>query len=365
LLAPWQNDNTLNNTPDACEANVTFYKNAKLYFLSGTGNTFRATTWMAERLQAAGVKTQMRAIGADALDSGYIPEPESLLGLAAPVHGFTAPWLMMRFVARLPRGRGSDAVVTAVHSGMSATSHFLIGLLLWLKGYRVRSFFDVVMPDNWTALISGPTPEEAQAVIAKAERKFAVDVDAFLDGKRTVPSLMTTLWAVLLLLVAVAYQLWGRFFLAKLFFASDKCIGCGQCAANCPWNAIKMKERDGQRRPYWTLQCGSCMRCMNYCPTQAIEAGHSWAVLLGIVTSLPVAWWAFRWLSQWILALSNVPLGVLLLVQYAFMFAATIIAYRVFDALLRVPAINRFFTRTTFTRRYRRYHEPDTELKDL
>ena len=342
------------------------YKNATLYFLSGTGNTYRATAWLAERLRAAGVETQMRAIGANALESEYVPGPDSLLGLAAPVHGFTAPWLMVRFVARLPRGRGSDAVAMSVSSGMSASANFLLGLLLWLKGYRVRSFFDVAMPDNWTALMSGPTPEKAQTIIAKAERKFATDVDAFLGGKRLVPSLTTALSALLLLPVSVGFLLWGKFFLAKFFFASNKCIGCGQCAANCPWDAIKMKERGGRRRPYWTLKCGNCMRCMNYCPTQAIEAGHSWAVLLGIIGSLPVAWWLFRWLSQWIPALAEGRLGVWkLLVQYGYMFVSTIAAYHVFDTLLRVPVINRFFTRTTFTYHYRRYHEPDTDLKDL
>lgn len=342
------------------------YKNARLYFLSGTGNTFRVTTWLAERLRAAGVETQMRAVGAVAPDPEYVHEQDALLGLAFPVHGFTVPWLMVRFAARLPRGRGMDAVMVACNSGMSATALYLAGLILWLKGYKVRGLVDVVMPNNWTALVPGADPETVQAIIAKAERTFSADIDAILDGKRPVPGRVTALFAVLLLPVAVAYLLWGRFFLAKLFFASDKCIGCGQCAANCPWDAIKMRAQGGKLRPYWTLKCESCMRCMGYCPTQAIEAGHSWAVILGVVASVPVGWWVMRWLARGLPLLSKASRGVVpLLVQYGFMFVATVVAYRVFDALLRIPAINRFFTRTTFTSRYRRYHAPDTELRDL
>ena len=41
------------------------------------------------------------------------------------------------------------------------------------------------------------------------------------------------------------------------------------------------------------------------------------------------------------------------------------IAYPVFHFLLRVGWINRFFTLATFTHYYRRYHEPETTLKDL
>lgn len=342
------------------------YKDAMLYFLSGTGNTYRAMTWMAERLRVAGVETQMRPIRAGEIDAQYEPVPDSLLVLAFPVHAFTAPWLMARFAARLPRGHGMGVAVVACNSGLSATSLYLIGLLLWLRGYRVRGLIDVVMPNNWTSLVPSPKPEKVQAMIEQAEGKLAEDVDALLAGRRLVPGPVTALWALLLLPVAVAYLLWGRFFLAKLFFASDQCIGCGQCAAYCPWHAIKMRDRDGQLRPYWTLKCESCMRCMGYCPTQAIEAGHSWAVILGTVSSVPVGWWLLNWLSRWIPALADANRGVLpLLAQFGYLFLSTVAAYHLFAALLRVPAINRFFTRTTFTHRYRRYHEPDTRVQDM
>ena len=40
-------------------------------------------------------------------------------------------------------------------------------------------------------------------------------------------------------------------------------------------------------------------------------------------------------------------------------------AYYLYDRLLRIRVINKVFTYTTFTHVYRRYHEPDTGLKDF
>ncbi|HOU12398.1 MAG TPA: EFR1 family ferrodoxin [Anaerolineae bacterium] len=341
------------------------YQQAMLYFLSGTGNTYRVATWVAERLQGAGISTETASIQAGDLDAQFKPNSDTLLVLAMPVHAFIAPWLMMRFVWHLPRGKGTDALIVAANSGVSGTTFYVMALLLWLKGYTVRSFLDVPLPDNWMSLVPGAPEEKARATVAQAREKTDAFMDGFLAGKRSFLAWPWALLALVLLPVGVGYLILGRFFLAKLFFASERCIGCGQCAAHCPWRAIKMVERAGQRRPYWTFNCESCMRCMAFCPTQAIEAGHSWGVLLAAFTFIPVVNWVLNGLTQQIPALADVRGLLWVLLAYGYTLLVFVIAYALFTVLLRVPAINRFFTGTTLTHYYRRYHEPDTSLKDL
>ncbi len=341
------------------------YQRAMLYFLSGTGNTYRAATWVAEHLQAAGIPTEMLPVRAAGLDAKFEAGSDTLLILATPVHAFVATWLMLRFVWHLPRGKGADTLIVAANSGVSGTTFYVMALLLWLRGYTVRSFLDVHLPDNWMSLVPGMQPEKARAVIARAREKTTRFMDAFLAGERSFLAWPWVLLALALLPVAVGYLILGRFFLAKLFFASDRCIGCGQCATHCPWRAIKMVERAGQRRPYWTLDCESCMRCMAYCPTQAIEAGHSWGVLLGAITLIPVVNWLLNVVTRQIPALADVRGLLWVLLEYGYTLLSFIVGYAFFALLLRVPAINRFFTVTTLTHYYRRYHEPDTTLKDL
>jgi ferredoxin len=341
------------------------YQHAMLYFLSGTGNTYRVVTWIAERLQAAGIATEMSSIRAGDLDTKFEAGSDTLLVLAMPVHAFIAPWLMMRFVGHLPRGEGTDALVVACNSGVSGTTYYVMALLLWLKGYTMRSFLDVSLPDNWMSLVPGVSPEKARAAVAQAREKTADFMDGFLAGERSFLAWPLALLALALLPIAVGYLILGRFFLAKLFFASDRCIGCGQCAAHCPWHAINMVERAGQHRPYWTLNCESCMRCMAFCPTQAIEAGHSWGVLMGAITLIPVVDWLLNVVTRQIPALADVRGLLWVLLEYGYILLSFVVAYALFALLLRVPAINRFFTVTTLTHYYRRYHEPDTTLKDL
>lgn len=341
------------------------YQHAMLYFLSGTGNTYRVVTWIAGCLQAAGISTETSAIRVGDPDAKFEAGADTLLVLATPVHAFIAPWLMMRFVCHLPRGEGTDVLVVASNSGVSGATFYVMALLLWLKGYSVRSFLDVHLPDNWMSLVPGPPLEKARAAVARAREKTAGFMDGFLVGERSFLAWPWTFLALALSPIAVGYLILGRFFLAKLFFASERCIGCGQCAAHCPWRAITMVERHGQSRPFWTLNCESCMRCMAFCPTQAIEAGHSWGVLLGALTLIPVVDWLLNLVTRQIPVLADARGLLWVLLEYGYILLAFIVGYALFALLLRVPAINLFFTKTTLTHYYRRYHEPDTTLKDL
>ena len=151
----------------------------------------------------------------------------------------------------------------------------------------------------------------------------------------------------------------GRFFLAKLFFASYRCTGCGLCAKNCPIGAIKMRGK-AKPRPYWTFSCESCMRCMGFCNEHAVEASHSFAVTLYFIISVPILAYLPNlftgpfvqgWIELFLLA-CYVPLSIY-------------IAYWLFHYSISIPLINRLFTFTTLTHFYRRYHEPNTQLSDL
>ncbi len=341
------------------------YRDAKLYFLSGTGNTYRVVSWVADHLRDAGIVTDMSAIRVGNLDVKFEAGSDTLLVLGTPVHAFIAPWLMLRFIWRLPRHKGMHVLLVAANSGVSGTTFYVLALLLWLKGYTLRSFLDVSLPDNWTTIISGVPEEKARAALARAREKTAAFMNGFLAGERSFLAWPRAVLALVLLPIAAGYLILGRFFLAKLFFASDRCIGCGQYAEHCPWRAIKMPAWAGRRRPYWTLKCESCMRCMAFCPTQAIEAGHSWGVLLGALTLLPVGTWLLNGLARLIPLLADVRGWLWILLEYGYILLAFVAGYVLFAWLLRVPAINRFFSRTTLTRYYRRYHEPDTTLKDL
>ena len=353
------------------------YERVILYFMSGTGNTFRAATWMLEAAEGTGSPARLVPIEEGRPEEEIDQRVEDLVGVAMPTHGFIAPWPVIRFVMRFPRGRGTHAFVVPTRAGMrfgrvctpgmEGTAGYLVALLLLLKGYSVRGVMGLDMPSNWLSLHPGLHPSNVRVIIARGREKTLRFMERLLSGGTSFGpgSLVELFFGLLLLPVSLGYLLVGRFFLAKLFFPNYDCDGCGLCAANCPNGAIRMWGKK-KARPYWTFDCESCMRCMGYCPRNAIEAGHSLGVVIYYVTSIPVSLYLMNTLGKalpWFEGLDNRWTRMLL--QYPYILLSIFITYLLFTLLIRMPFVNRLFTYTTLTRFYRRYHEPETKLKDI
>ncbi len=145
------------------------------------------------------------------------------------------------------------------------------------------------------------------------------------------------------------------------------------CARFCPNNAILMKDIGTKKRPYWTYHCENCLRCMGYCKKKAVEAGHSWAVLLYFITSVPVISYVWAWLHETLKFFPVISGYGTIEVVYIFNFlvyiiyflSAVFLSYWIFWYLIRFPVFNTFFSLTTLTHYYRRYHQPETKLKHL
>lgn len=342
------------------------YDRVTMHVYSGTGNTLRVAEWMAETATARGIPAEVRQV----VRGGPPADPAgaaTLVGVLSPTHAFTAPWQAMKFVLGMPRGHGAHAFVVVTRGGflvgrwhipgLDGTCAYLLALLLWLKGYRVRGVRAIDMPVNWTSLHTGLPPTHVAALEDRARPRAAGFIEALLAGRRFFGGFVSLALGIGLLPISLMYLIMGRFFLVKLFFANNACNGCGECARRCPLGAIRMLGRE-RPLPYWTFDCASCMRCMAYCPRHAVEAGHSWAVLLYFAASIPAGWLAAAWLSEWspwLRWLGLVPVKL----------AAVAVAYLLFWALLRIRAINALFTYTTLTHYYRRYHEPQTKLIHL
>ena len=355
------------------------YKSTIIYFMSGTGNSYRVATWIKDMA----IRKKMRA-EALPIPSNHskreVPAPhETLVGIVMPTHGFTAPWHMIRFVRRLPPGKKTDAFCLATRAGLkfgsvftpgiSGTGTFAIAILLALKGYRVRGLMSLDMPSNWTAFHSGLRPEKVEAIIGRAKPRAEGFFERLYAGKRIVftrNNLYEIVWGCILFPISLAYLLIGRFFLAKLFFANNRCNGCGICSDHCMVGAIKMVGHAIPQRPYWKYNCENCMRCMAFCPQSAIEAGHSWAAMLYFITSIPISVILFSWIGD-IVPLGSDGQNALLkrLIDLLYLYLSLFLSYAVFERLVRIPLINTLFTYSTLTHLYRRYVEPETVLKDI
>jgi len=196
------------------------FQEITFYFYTGTGNSYRVAAWLAEAAQDAGAKVILRSIGSACPAEEIGQGKTALLGLVMPTHGFTAPWAMLRFALRLPRRRGTCAVVVATRAGgkigplytpgIEGSGPALIALILALKGYHVRGATGVDMPSNWIAVHPGFSAGTVASIKARSKRKVARFSDAILSGKRRFSGWLSLLFGLCVFPISLAYLLVGR-----------------------------------------------------------------------------------------------------------------------------------------------------------
>lgn len=339
--------------------------------MSGTGNSYRVSTWLGEMAGKNGSNTTVLSAKNGKPAKDIKNGKDNLLGIVFPAHGFTMPWHILKFVYRLPRGKSRHVFCVATRGslkfgkvfvpGMSGSGTFIIALLLFLKGYNVRGVMSVNMPSNWFSLHPIQRGKSHGAIIARAKGKVTGFIETIHSKGKvwfTLNNLYEMIGGILLSPVSIGYLFFGRFFLAKLFFANSQCNGCGVCAKHCSFGAIKMWGKKNPK-PFWKYSCESCMRCSALCPQNAIEAGQSWGVILYFITVIPV--------SFFIPVITKTGSGFESVLDKLSFYPAIFISYFIFHFLLRIPAINWLFTHTTTTHFsfWGRYREPDSNLTHM
>ncbi len=341
------------------------FSSVKVWYFSGTGNARFAANQICETAIGIGQPASSHNIIQEKFDNSALVK-DSLLGFCYPTHGFNAPPVVLKFLISLPKGRNrvfllntrAGMKLSKIHTpGLGGVALWLPMLILMLKGYKPIGFRPLDMPSNWISLHPGLKPKVVMSIKGHCSKTLESFTKRIIIGK---PALNGLLWLPLDLAVvpiAVLYYLFGRFALAKTFFASYSCNGCGACIKQCPVKAIA--EKDG--RPYWTFSCESCMRCMNTCPQRAIEIHHGFTVLL---------WWAafsflptlfFRLLFWFDIVTPQVYSEYRTLVHNAGVimvgFVVVFCGYMLLHWLLRFQFLNRIITYTSLThfKFWRRY----------
>ncbi len=346
------------------------YTNLNIYYLSGTGNALTACRWMAEEAGKKNISVQL--IPADrqkTIDKTEI-KPKTLIGFCFPTHGFGAPWMMLKFFWRFPRVKNAHAFLSSTRAGSKMSKLFLPGLsgvamwvpflMLLLKGYRIKGMLPIDLPSNWISLHPGYRKKVIDSMFKHCEgivKRFAGRVT---NGERFFHYQVFVTLPIDLALIPITfvYQIFGRFFLAKMFIATDKCNACGICYEKCPAKAIRMYGK----KPYWTLHCESCMRCINLCPEKAIQVSHLMLVMALItVMALPLYAWIFSLfgglpdvlfdITEWVL-----KWGVRMLIIIAL--------YAVVFFLLKFRVFSLLFEYTSLTRYWRKYKAPGIKASD-
>jgi NAD-dependent dihydropyrimidine dehydrogenase PreA subunit len=346
------------------------YKNLLIYYFSGTGNALTASRWIEEYAQKKGLKTSLVSI--DRFKKIIIPSAEGkrLIGFCYPTHGFNLPWIMLKFIFKFPRVKGCDVFLLNTRAGLkihkwfapgvSGIAQILPALILLIKGFHIKGMFPLDMPSNWISVHPGLNPSTVAGIFARC-RVMVNDFCGKIFNGRTYfrPNVFIMLPIdIALAPIAFMYFMYGRFFFAKTFIASTDCDGCNLCAEKCPNASIRMIKG----RPFWKFTCESCMRCINICPRKAIQASHSLAAFIIVITAfLPIAV-ALELFNYFI------PATLIKLADFFIKWGISLSIYFLVSGLvfwlIKINLINKFFTATSLTKYWRRYIASGIKAKD-
>jgi Pyruvate/2-oxoacid:ferredoxin oxidoreductase delta subunit len=340
------------------------YNKVVIWYFSGTGNAKSASQQIKQNVEAKGLPVEVYNIA----DQPRVSiENDTLLGFCFPTHGFNAPPIVLKFLLHFPQGN-EDVFLLNTRAGLKMSKVHLPGiggLALWLpalillfKGYKTIGFRPLDMPSNWISIHPGLRKKVISSIYANCTITLEKFSSRILQGKWVLNGFLWLPVDIILLPISIAYYYYGRFALAKTFFANTACNNCNICIDDCPVNAIK----EVYGRPFWTLECESCMHCMNICPHRAIETPHAYI--------LPLWWLAFSlapiWLMKLLVKVDLITLEfyqqyfdlIFYLIMIPIGFILFIYGYRLLHWLLGFKVMNKLISYSSLThykwwRRYR------------
>ncbi|VBB07337.1 flavodoxin signature [Lucifera butyrica] len=248
-----------------------------LYF-SGTGNTCFIAEKIRDELCRGNYDVQLSAV--ETFPPAKVDKFDVLI-LGYPVYACDMPLFLQDYVNELTLPRTQKAILFSTMGFYSANAFRKIGRRLIRKGMVPLHFAEVKMPGSDGLVFMGKesryvmkvrsTNFNEAAMIKKAVAEIAGVVANLggANGKRAEAKLPPVKWSGWIMggLMSLIYKLVEKKMKRK-FRADEQCIKCRLCERICPSRNIAVQEE-----VIFADRCFLCMRCINQCPTEAIQIG--------------------------------------------------------------------------------------------
>ncbi len=232
-----------------------------IFYFTGTGNSlFAAKRILAEDEKLINIAEAMK-------NNQYeykVAEGENV-GFVFPVYFYTIPEIIKEFASKL-KLEGEEYVYAIITCGGGISQAGAVFKKALGKSNIYLNFVTaLLMPDNSMLFYQIPTIEEGKERLNDAENKL-VQIKEIIKRRENKKIGNST---ILSGIVGAGYKLCRK---TAKFYADEKCVGCGLCAAHCPQAVIEMQ--DG--KPHWIKpNCQKCSACICRCPKLAIQYGKA------------------------------------------------------------------------------------------
>lgn len=237
-----------------------------IIFFSGTGNS----EYVAKRIGEA-ISDNVRDLFEKIQNNDFFKiHSERPWVVVVPTYAWRIPHIVQEWLRRTPLVGNRDIYFVMTCGGSIGNAGKYLEKLCAEKKMNHCGCMGITMPENYIALFSTPTKDQALQIIEKAESAIDHTAQYIKNGDNFPHSEIS--FGDKLNSGIINDLFYPMFVHAKKFYATDACISCGKCAKVCLLNNVRLKNG----RPVWGKDCTHCMACISKCPTEAIEYGkHS------------------------------------------------------------------------------------------
>lgn len=235
-----------------------------IIYFSGTGNSEYAAERIGRTINEEAVdlfeKIRRRDFSEMQADRPWV--------VVVPTYAWRIPRIVEEWLqnTRLTGSREIYFVMTCGENNGNAGKY--LERLCAAKGLHYKGCVSIIMPENYIAMFTTPTREEALKTIRQADEEIDQAARLIQSGEKFPQPAITLKDTILSSIVNDAfYPLCVH---ARKFYATDACVSCGKCVKVCPLNNIRLEEG----KPVWGKNCTHCMACICRCPSEAIEYGR-------------------------------------------------------------------------------------------
>ena len=243
-----------------------------VHYFSGTGNSLLAAKQLAEELIKDNCQLIFQAIEDG---QGQVLHNDFELHLFFfPIYATSVPHIVRKYIRGLPDGKKAKAAIittngkisTKFRDGYQGWALHQARLCLYLKNYEVFFSETLDYPHNITSAFPPRKAEINREIISQATPRIRSIAKKIIAREKSHRSFFwpNIIWS---LPFGLFYSLLGRRLIGKMFVADSSCNLCGFCQKKCPVNAIKITDE----KISWNWNCEGCLRCINFCPKQAIQ----------------------------------------------------------------------------------------------
>lgn len=232
-----------------------------IYYFTGTGNSLAIARQLADKLPGA----ELRSLTA-ACREGKLDLEAEAVGFVYPVYFLGIPLAFRQLLENVIWPKGVYTFAVANFGSMPGSTLHQTAALIAAGGGRLDAGFLIRMPDNYLLMFPAPSQSVQQRDFAALQQRVPVIAAEIAARKHTgiEPSKLRIDRFLTPLMYPTVYKFKE---MARNFWITDSCNGCGICAQSCPFGNLEMAAG----KPQWQHHCEMCLRCIHICPQKAIQ----------------------------------------------------------------------------------------------